>query len=167
MAYLLELLCDNPDFFLDELLNLLRTNRFISIHYTTIHRELGHAGVTHKKLERIAIERDEARRAAFVGRMAQYTPQQLGFLDETSKDKRTLSRRFGRTMQGRRAEKRQVFMRGCRVSTEALLTTDGMVAGTAVEGSMTKEMFIEYLALNMARLLLFSAYFVSYWLDSY
>ena len=49
-------------------------------------------------------------------------------------------------------------MWGHQVSAEALLTTDGMVAGTAVEGSMMKEMFIEYLALNVACLLLFLAY---------
>jgi len=35
--YLLNLVSDNPDYFLDELLNLLKTNWFISVHYTTIH----------------------------------------------------------------------------------------------------------------------------------
>ena len=33
--YLLELIRDNPDYFLDELLSLLETNRFISVHYTS------------------------------------------------------------------------------------------------------------------------------------
>jgi hypothetical protein len=32
-----------------------------------------------------------------------------------------------------------------------LLTLDGIVAGTAVQGSMTKEMFYDYLALNVVR----------------
>jgi len=81
--------------------------------------------------------------------MAMYTPEQLGFLDEVSKDKQTPSRRYGRSKKGRRAEKKQVFVRGCRVSTEALLTLDGIVAGMVVEGSMTKAMYMEYLEFNV------------------
>jgi hypothetical protein len=147
--YLLNLVSDNPNYFLDELLNLLKTNRFIFVHYTTIHWELVRAGISRKKLRRIALERNEGRRAAFVERMAQYTPRQLGFLDETSKDERTLRRGFGRSKKGRRAAKKQVFVRGTRVSTEALLSLDGIVAGTAVQGSMMKDMFYSYLALNV------------------
>jgi len=52
LQYLLILVCDNPDYFLDELLDLLKTNRFISVHFTTIHRELERAGVSRKKLKR-------------------------------------------------------------------------------------------------------------------
>ncbi|KAF8224519.1 hypothetical protein L208DRAFT_1310836, partial [Tricholoma matsutake] len=40
VEYLLQLICKNPDYFLDELLHLLETNWFISTHYVTIHREL-------------------------------------------------------------------------------------------------------------------------------
>jgi hypothetical protein len=40
---------------LDELLHLLETNRFISVHYITIHRELERAGVSPKKLKCIAL----------------------------------------------------------------------------------------------------------------
>lgn len=149
--YLLELIRDNPDYFLDELLHLLKTNRFISVHYTTIHRELERCGVSYKKLKRVAAERNEDYRADFIARMAQYTPDQLGFLDETSKDERTLSRHYGRGRRGKRSQTKQVFVRGRRVSAEALLSLDGIVAGTVVEGSMTKEMFLEYLELNVVR----------------
>jgi transposase len=150
LAYLLRLIRQNPDYFLDELLYLLKTNRFISVNYVTIHRELERAGVSCKKLKRIAKERNEGRRADFIGRMAQYSPEELGFLDETSKDERTVGRRYGRCMKGQRAERKQVFVRGRRTSTEALLTLDGVVAGTVVEGSMTKAMFLEYLEFNVA-----------------
>jgi hypothetical protein len=56
VEYLLRLIQQNPDFFLDELLYLLKTNHFISVHYTTIHQELERAGVSHKKLKQIALE---------------------------------------------------------------------------------------------------------------
>ncbi|KII82766.1 hypothetical protein PLICRDRAFT_666830 [Plicaturopsis crispa FD-325 SS-3] len=131
VQYLLRLVRQNPDYFLDELLHLLKTNRFISIHFTTIHNELVRAGVSLKKLKKVALERDEAGRAAFVQRMSQYLPEELGFLDETSKDERTLSRGL-----------------------------DGIVAGTVVEGSMTKVRFMEWLEFDVVRILVPSLSFL-------
>ena len=132
VQYLLRLVRQNPDYFLDELLHLLQTNRFISVHYVTIHRELERAGMSYKKLKRIALERDEGRRADFISRMAKYSPEELGFLDETSKDNRTPARRFGRSRKGKRAEKKQAFVRGRRTSTEALMTLDRIVVGMVI-----------------------------------
>ena len=145
VQYLLQLVKGNPDFFLDELLDLLKTNRFISIHFTTIHAELVHAGVSRKRLQRIAQERNESARAAFIGRMAQFSPDELGFIDEVSKDERTLGRRYGRSMRGTRARKNQPFLRGRRTSTVGVLTIDGFVAGASVEGSYTKVTFLHWL----------------------
>ena len=149
LGYLLMLIHDNPDYFLDELLHLLKTNRFISLHYTTIFRELEHLNVSLKKLKKIALERDEQLRADFIARMAKYDPEELGFIDEMSKDERCIGRRYGRSRKNQRAEKKQVFVRGRRTSTEALLSLDGIVAGTVVEGSMTKDLFLEYLEFNV------------------
>ena len=149
LQYLLLLIEENPDYFLDELLDLLKTNRFISVHFSTILRTLERAGVSRKKLRKIAIERDEFRRAEYVHRMSQYPPEYLGFLDETSKDERTLTRGYGRSRRGRRAAKKAVFKRGRRTSTEALLSLNGIVACKAVEGSMTKELFLEWLEFNV------------------
>src|SRR6266852_3543567 len=59
IEYLVRLVQQNPGYFLDELLQLLKTNHFISVHYVTIHRELDRAGMSHKKLKRIAKERNE------------------------------------------------------------------------------------------------------------
>ena len=105
VQYLLLQIEQNPDYFLDELLDLLEKNRFILLHYVTIHRALEVAGASHKQLKRIAMERNEPLRADFIGRMAKYEPEELGFLDETSKDERTLIRRYGRARKGQRASK--------------------------------------------------------------
>ena len=43
--------------------------------------------------------------------MAQYLPEEIGFVDEVSKDERTWARRYGRSNKGRRAEKNQPFVR--------------------------------------------------------
>ncbi|KAG1883121.1 hypothetical protein F4604DRAFT_1879257 [Suillus subluteus] len=120
IEYLLELVHDNPDYFLDELVSLARTNCFISIHFTT-------------KLKCIALERNEELRAAFVARMSQYDATEIGFIDEVSKDEWTLGRHYGRSSRGK-----------------PLLTLDGIVACTAVEGSMMKELFLEWLEFTVS-----------------
>jgi transposase len=91
LQYFLELVQHSPDWFLDELTRLMQQNRFISIHYTTIHRTLARAGISLKKLHKVAKERNEDLRADFKRRMAQYAPDELlfKFIDETSKDERT------------------------------------------------------------------------------
>ena len=104
-----------------------------------------------KKIKKVALERDETRRSAFIRRMAQYQPEQLGFLDEMSKDERTCFRSHGRSSKGTRAIQKGVFIRGRRFSVEGLLTIDGMVSNTVVEGSMTKARFAEYLEHSVVR----------------
>ena len=118
----------------------------------TIHHELKQADISHKKLKHIPKERNEAHHTDFIGRMAQYILEQLGFLDEMSKDQHTVGHWYGRSRKGKQAEKKQVFVQGRCVSTEAFLTLDGIVAGTVVEGSMTKVIFLEYLELNVVHL---------------
>lgn len=151
--YLKRLVRHRPDWFLDELLDLLETNRFISAHYTTIHHELERAGVSTKKLKCIAAERNENLRADYVRRMAQYKPEQLGFLDEMLKDECTRGRRNGRSRKGTRASMRGVFVRGRRLSCKGLLTVDGMISNTVVEGSMTRDMFNNYLEKTVVSLI--------------
>jgi transposase len=145
LGYLLELIRGNPDYFLDELLHLLKTNRFISVHYTTIFRELERLRMSHKKLKKIALERDELQRADFFARMAQYQPDELCFIDEMSRDARSIGRRYGRSQRNHHAPKKQPFIRGRRTSTCSCLTLDGISATTVVEGSMTRGLFLEFL----------------------
>jgi hypothetical protein len=71
----------------------------------SIHRELEWASVS-KKLKRIAQKRNEMGRAVFIERMAQYSPEELGFLDEVSKDERSIGRHYGRARKGERAKKK-------------------------------------------------------------
>jgi transposase len=155
LTYMTALINHRPDWFLDELLGLLDTNRFISVHFTTIYRELERSGVSPKKLRRIAKERDEDLRADFVRIMGQYSAEEIGFLDEFSKDECTLHRRRGRAKKGKRAVMQGAFVRGRRVSGEGLLSLDGIVVSTVVEGSMTRDKFLYFLEHSVVSFVLF------------
>ncbi len=71
--------------------------------------------------------------------MSQYSPNQLVFSDESSYDRRTLSRRYGWNISGRRAQKSTFFIRGQRFTIEGALCINGLLAYGIQEGSMNSE----------------------------
>ena len=148
LDYLKRLIKHWPDWFLDELQYMLQTNWFMAAHFATIHQELVQAGISSKKIK-VASERNEQLQADFIGRMAQYSPEQLRFLDEVSKDKWTSFCACGHSHKGTRAIQKGVFVWGCRFSAKGLLTIDGMVSNTMVEGSMVWATYLEYLEFSV------------------
>ena len=70
VEYLKRLIRHHPDWFLDELQYLLQTNRFIAAHFTTVHWELVQAGISAKKIKKVASEHNEDLWADFIARMA-------------------------------------------------------------------------------------------------
>jgi transposase len=143
--YILHLVRARPDWFGVELARLLEHNRFLSVHFTTIYRELKRLRISNKKLHKIAAERNETVRSDFMLRMAAYDPATIGFIDETSKDERTWSRNRGWAPKNFPASMAAPFVCDTRLSGTGLLTLDGMVAVTVCKGSMTRAMLIEWL----------------------
>jgi hypothetical protein len=127
---------------LNELLKSLKHNCFNSVHYTTNHRELERAGVSTKVLQDIAEERREPSRLDYVREISQYPAHYLGFLDETSKNDKTLRRR---SKKGKRAIKRRKAVRGRRLTATGLFTSCGMLASTVVEASMHRDQYLGFL----------------------
>ncbi|KAJ3805121.1 hypothetical protein F5876DRAFT_52363, partial [Lentinula aff. lateritia] len=92
--YLLCLVRHKPNYF------LLEENRFMSLHYSTIMQELSRCNISLKKLRRIAKVYCPFKHAAYVAAIGQYIPDQLGFIDETSKDDRTPGQKQGQAKKG-------------------------------------------------------------------
>ena len=80
-----------------------------------------------------------------------YDPEELGFLDETSKNEKTAARSRGRAQKGQRAVMQQRFIRGHRLSATALLTVNGISVTRVVEGSMTRAMYLNFLEHEVVR----------------
>ena len=148
--YLLHLIQQWPDWFLDELLALLRNNRFITVHYVTIHNSLVCAGVSLKKLKKIASEWKEDVQNEFIECISVYEPDKLGFLDETSKNEKMAACSHGRANKGKRAMMKQHFVRGQCLLATGLLTVNGIAVTKVVEGSMTREMYLDFLEHEVA-----------------
>jgi hypothetical protein len=95
-------------------------------------------------LHKTAAERNELLRGAFIASIGQYRIDQLVFMDESSKDERTMTRLYGYSKVNSRASKKVIFIRGKRYTLLPALTEQGIIAADIMEGSCTKERFKEF-----------------------
>ena len=97
------------------------------------------------QITKAAAERNELLRSAFIVEIGGYMPEQSIFIDESAKDERNLSRRYGYSYVNTRARLRVAFVRGKRYSILPALTLDGIVAVEVIEGSYNKNAFQEFI----------------------
>jgi len=131
-----DLILEAPSLFLEEIAEWLAVYHDQPIHTSALHRTLRDLGLTYKALRKAAAERDEVAVAEWLLMVtSNYTAEQCIWLDESSKDDRTLSRQFGRSLAGQRAVDVTPLERGIRYSILPALTLDGYIALRVVEGS--------------------------------
>ena len=88
-------------------------------------------------MKRVAAEREDEYRSDWLHNItANYSADQLVFLDESSKDDRTILRRYGWALRGQAPVDVVSLNRGIRCSILPALTVDGYMAVRAVEGSI-------------------------------
>src|SRR4051812_23697672 len=97
------------------------------------------------QLHQAAYERNKLLRNTFIAKIARdYKPEQLIFMNEASKDKRTLSREYGYSLKNTFAIKKNVFVRGVQYTILPALSLQGNIAVDIIKGSCTKEKFKEF-----------------------
>ncbi|POG58682.1 Homeodomain-like protein [Rhizophagus irregularis DAOM 181602=DAOM 197198] len=110
MKILRELIKDKVDWYLDELVGELEQQ-------------------TGKLLHQVAYERNELLRSTFIAKVGRdYKPEQLIFMDEASKDERTLSRGYGYSLKNTFAIKKNVFVCGVRYTILPAFSLQGIIA---------------------------------------
>lgn len=67
------------------------------------------------------------------------------FIDESSKDERTIYRHYGRSIRGERASLSAPFRQGDRFSIVAALALEGYIAQRIVEGSVDGGEFFDFI----------------------
>ena len=70
-------------------------------------------------------------------------------MDEASKDECTLSCEYGYSFKNTFATKKNVFVRGVRYTILPALSLQGIIAVDIMEGSFTKERFMEFVISNV------------------
>ena len=66
IEYMKQIIGHRPDLFLDELERLLHTNRLVSASFSTILWGLCHAGISYKKIKKIALECNDTLHSDFI-----------------------------------------------------------------------------------------------------
>jgi transposase len=146
------LLEEAPDMYLDEIQDWLAVAHDVRLSKTALFENIRDAGVTYKLLRKAAAERDEDARAEWMDDMnTHYTAQQLVFVDETSKDDRTIYRHYGRAPSGMRATIHANFVRGDRYSVVAALSLRGYEAVRVTPGSVDGDEFLDFIVNDLVR----------------
>ncbi|PPQ96959.1 hypothetical protein CVT26_005981 [Gymnopilus dilepis] len=145
ISELRELMQETPELYLDEIGEWLALYHEVQISTTALHDNLRDLGITRKIMKRAAAERDNELRAAWMyDFLTTYTAEQMVVLDESSKDGKTLVRRYGRALSGEDAVTHVSLDRGVRYSILPALTVDGYIAVRVVEGSIDGEEFFDF-----------------------
>jgi hypothetical protein len=102
-----------------------------------------------EQIRKIAAERNERVRQAFLYDIAAFTEDQLVFLDESSKDERTLTTLYGYARAGKRAELRDLFVRGNRYTLLAAMSVNGIITHDVFLGSCDSAKFLSFLETDL------------------
>jgi hypothetical protein len=129
------LIRETPSLYLDEILEWLALYHDQPISLTALHNNLRELSLTRKITRKAAAEQDAAARAEWLDNViSTYSADQMVFLDESSKDGRTLIRKYDHAPSGEVPVEQVIFDRGVRYSILPALTLDGYMAVRVVEG---------------------------------
>jgi transposase len=146
----------HADTYLDEAIWYLTIHRNTTISLGALCDNLNNTGLTRKKLHIIARERNPELINEFWEVVHDHTlgtGEELIFLDEMSKNDLDTARRYGRALSGERADFVDNFVCGDRYSMVAALAVDGYIAARVVMGSFDSELFYEFVADHVVRVL--------------
>jgi transposase len=144
---LIEMLNETPELFLDEIRDWVLVSQDVGLSRSAINKIIEDLGFTYKYMKKVAVERDkEGRRQWMEAIRAEFVAEQMVFVDESSKDDRTIFRRWGRAPSGKPATIEANFVRGTRYSIIASITMEGYLSTRIVEGSVDGPQFFDYIA---------------------
>jgi transposase len=139
-----------PELFLNEIQDWLAVVHDVRLSKTALFENIRDAGITYKLLRRAAAERDDDARTEWMEEVnSQFVAQQLVFVDESSKDDRTIYRHYGRAPAGVRATIHANFVRGDRYSIAAALSLQGYEAVRVVEGALDGAEFLDFIVQDL------------------
>lgn len=147
-----ELYKEDPSLYLVEITEWLAIFHDKPISLGALCMNLKDFGLNRKVMRRLAKQRDEMLRTRWMDYVLNtFSANQMVFLDESSKDGRTLARRFGRALPGQTPEMFVNYNRGERWSILPALTLDGYIALRVVPDSVDSIEFYDFVLNDVVR----------------
>lgn len=122
---IMELVLERPGIYLLEICRELRHFTGTEASEATVCRFLQKVGFTRTKIQHVALQWNEERRARYLAEMQQYEADMFVFVDETGTDRRDCMRKFGYSLRGKRTKSQKLLIRGRRVSAISALSMNG------------------------------------------
>lgn len=147
------LLDESPSLYLDEIADYLAVMHEHQVNIATLARSLKDISYERKVMRTFAAQRDDQYRHNWLHWViTEFKAWHLVFVDESSKDGRTLARRYGRAMKGMSPEEVFNYDRGERWSILPALAVDGYLKLRVVEGSVDGSEFADFIINDVVRL---------------
>ena len=138
------LLLDNPGLYIAEISNKISELTGIQISASTICRIIHRNGLTRKKIQQIALQRNTDYRGQFMAEVMYHRTDQFVWVDETGCDRKDHIRKSGYALRGERPVYHRILHRGKRISAIAAMASDGVVAVELLKGSVNGETFADF-----------------------
>jgi transposase len=156
-TYLQLLLNKEVDLTLEELCNRYDDNFGILVSVGTMYNTLERLNITRKKKNFSDPKKDtdeaKAEKESYDKKLEAIEPEKRFYLDETGTCL-NLTPLYGRSYRGERVYDKRPTNQGTRVSTVAILTTEGIKAQYSYIGSLNAKIFIFYLSMYVLRILI-------------
>ena len=140
---IIHLVADRPSIYLSELQQELLETTGTEVSLSAICKFLHKNGFTRHRLTKVALQRSEKDRQQYVSDVSVYNPEMYVFVDETGSDRRDAMRRFGYSLRGKPAKSQKLFVRAI-----GAICSEGVLDCKVVEGSVTADVFQDYIALT-------------------
>ena len=141
---LLRVILENPGLYLEEIQSKLFDIFGVEVSAPTICRTLKIMGCSRQKIQYIALQHCEERRARFMAEISIYDPGIFIWIDETGCDRRNGMRRYGYSVRGIPPRDHRLLVRGVRYSGIAVMSLEGIHDVQVVEGSVDGVKFEEF-----------------------
>ncbi len=134
--FILQLALQRPGILLREIKAEVWHVLEVDLDESTICRFFHAQGFTRQKMQLIAKQRDELKRASYAIELSVYKPEMLIFLDETGCDRRNALRRYAYSWRGKPAKVHKLLVRGTHLNAIAFLSAQGILDCKIVRGTV-------------------------------
>ena len=141
--FVVGLVLDNPTLYL-EVCQKVHEVYGVSVSASSICRLLRAYGITRKKVRRVALQRSDSLRGAFMAQSFLFNVDQFVWIDETGSDARDQSRKYGYALQGQAPVVHRFLSRGTRTNAITAICSSGLVSLELTTSTINQEVFFDY-----------------------
>ena len=134
--FILQLAIQRPGILLREIKAEVLHILEVDLDVSTICRFFHAQGFTRQKMQLIAKQRDELKRASYAIELSVYRPEMFIFLDETGCDRRNVLRRYAYSWRGKPAKVHKLLVRGTHLNAIAFMSVQGILDCKIVRGTV-------------------------------